>query len=82
MNKSIWALAQLLSCKEEVVLQKRFGGVNPSLGSVHTRTGRRFIQRTRWRRSFFYDSRRRPRLVVFGIDDVGIHVAPCFLTFP
>jgi protein phosphatase len=42
-QKHMGSRAIVVLCKSEVVSQKRFGVVHPSLGTVYTRTGRRFF---------------------------------------
>ena len=42
-QKHMGSRAVVVLCKDESVSQKRFGVVQPSLGTVYTRTGRRFF---------------------------------------
>lgn len=42
-QKHMGSRAVVVLCRDESVSQKRFGVVNPSLGMVYTRTGRRFF---------------------------------------
>ena len=42
-QKHMGSRAVVVLCREEAVSQTRFGVVNPSLGTVYTRTGRRFF---------------------------------------
>ena len=42
-QKHMGSRAVVVLCKDEAVSQKRFGVVQASLGTVHTRTGRRFF---------------------------------------
>jgi protein phosphatase len=42
-QKHMGSRAVVVFCRDEKVSQRRFGGVTPALGSVYTRTGRRFF---------------------------------------
>jgi protein phosphatase len=51
-QKHMGSRAVVVLCKEEAVSQKRFGVVQPSLGTVYTRTGRRFFTDDRLEHQF------------------------------
>jgi protein phosphatase len=51
-QKHMGSRAVVVLCKEEAVSQKRFGVVQPSLGTVYTRTGRRFFTEDGLEREF------------------------------
>ena len=50
-QKHMGSRAVVIVCKEESVVQSRFGVLKPSLGVVYTRTGRRFFQEEGVRRT-------------------------------
>jgi len=51
-QKHMGSRAVVVLCRDESVSQKRFGVVNPSLGIVYTRTGRRFFPEEDLERQF------------------------------
>lgn len=51
-QKHMGSRAVVVLCRDESVSQKRFGVVNPSLGMVYTRTGRRFFPEEDLERQF------------------------------
>ncbi|HEY1647986.1 MAG TPA: polynucleotide kinase-phosphatase [Terracidiphilus sp.] len=51
-QKHMGSRAVVVLCKDETVSQKRFGVVQPSLGTVYTRTGRRFFTDDKLEREF------------------------------
>ncbi|MCU1322241.1 MAG: Bis(5-nucleosyl)-tetraphosphatase (asymmetrical) [Acidobacteriaceae bacterium] len=51
-QKHMGSRAVVVICRDENVSQKRFGVVNPSLGMVYTRTGRRFFPEEDLERQF------------------------------
>jgi protein phosphatase len=51
-QKHMGSRAVVVLCKDEGVSQKRFGVVQPSLGTVYTRTGRRFFTDENLERKF------------------------------
>ena len=51
-QKHMGSRAVVVLCKDESVSQRRFGVVQPSLGVIYTRTGRRFFNDTALEREF------------------------------
>ena len=51
-QKHMGSRAVVIVCREEVVSQKRFGVIEPALGVVYTRTGRRFFADAALERAF------------------------------
>lgn len=51
-QKHMGSRAVVIICRDEAVSQKRFGVVEPSLGVVYTRTGRRFFSDAALERAF------------------------------
>lgn len=51
-QKHMGSRAVVVVCKDESVSSKRFGVVEPSLGVVYTRTGRRFFEDTIFEKTF------------------------------
>ena len=51
-QKHMGSRAVVIVCRDEAVSQKRFGVIEPALGVVYTRTGRRFFSETALEREF------------------------------
>jgi protein phosphatase len=51
-QKHMGSRAVVIICRDEAVSQKRFGVIEPALGVVYTRTGRRFFADTALERAF------------------------------
>ena len=65
-QKHMGSRAVVIVCRDESVSVKRFGVIEPALGVVYTRTGRRFFADARWSASSWNACRRPPLLADFG----------------